>query len=196
MYLYGASGHSKVVIDILKNSGVSIEGLFDDNEHIKSLLDYKVFNVKNGVKSPLIISIGNNKIRKQIAQSLQVEFGKAIYSSAVVSAKASIGEGTVVMQNAVIQSNANIGKHCIINTASVVEHDCVIEDFAHISPNATLCGNVSVGEGSWIGAGAIIIQGVKIGKWTTIGAGSVVVRNIPDNALAYGNPCRVVAYWG
>jgi sugar O-acyltransferase (sialic acid O-acetyltransferase NeuD family) len=191
MYLFGASGHAKVVIDILENNNIPIDALFDDNDAIKTLLGYPVFSSKE-VKSPLIISIGNNLIRQKLAQSLDVTFAVAIHSSAIISNNVKIQEGTVVMQGAIIQSCSEIGKHCIINTGASIDHDCVIENYVHISPHATLCGNVKVGEGAWIGAGAIIIPGVEIGKWSVIGAGSVVTRSIPDNSVAYGMPCKVV----
>lgn len=51
---------------------------------------------------------------------------------------------------------------------------------------------VEIGDGSWIGGGAIINPGVKIGKNCVIGSGSVVVRDIPDNAIAVGNPAKVL----
>lgn len=192
MYLYGASGHAKVIIDILLAQGVVINGLFDDNEDIKELLSFPVFRT-GALKSPLIISIGSNKIRKKIADDvqLQCEFGTAIHPSAIVSNYSTIGHGTVVMQNAVIQSSCEIGRHCIINTSASVDHDCFVGDFVHISPNSALCGNVEVGEGAWIGAGTIVTPGVKIGKWSVIGAGSVVTKNIPDNVLAAGNRCKI-----
>jgi acetyltransferase EpsM len=59
-------------------------------------------------------------------------------------------------------------------------------------PRVVLCGNVSVGEGTLIGAGATVIPGIKIGKWVTIGAGAVVVKDIPDYAVAVGNPAKVI----
>lgn len=52
--------------------------------------------------------------------------------------------------------------------------------------------DVYIGENAWIGAGAVIVPGVRIGKNTVIGAGSVVTRDIPDNVVAVGNPCRVL----
>ncbi len=52
--------------------------------------------------------------------------------------------------------------------------------------------DVYIGENAWIGAGAIILPGVCIGKNAVIGAGSVVTRDIPDNVVAVGNPCRVI----
>lgn len=51
---------------------------------------------------------------------------------------------------------------------------------------------VTIGDGCWIGGGAIILPGVTIGKGTVIGAGSVVTKDIPDNCVAVGNPCRVI----
>ncbi|GMN06797.1 sugar O-acetyltransferase [Croceitalea sp. MTPC5] len=50
---------------------------------------------------------------------------------------------------------------------------------------------VTIGDNVWIGGNSIICPGVTIGDNVTIGAGSVVTRNIPDNVLAFGNPCKV-----
>jgi maltose O-acetyltransferase len=51
---------------------------------------------------------------------------------------------------------------------------------------------ITTGTGTTIGVGANIINGVKIGNNTVIGAGSVVTKDIPDNVVAYGNPCGVI----
>ncbi len=185
MYLYGASGHAKVIMDILAANVIHVDALVDDNAGLKELQGVPVIHSSEGC-SPFIISIGSNKIRKMIAERLNCEFISAIHPSAIISPSAYIAEGTVVMQGAIVQADAKIGKHCIINTAATVDHECVIEDYVHISPNASLCGNVQVGEGSWVGAGATVIPGVKIGKWCVIGAGSVVVKDVPDNAVVVG----------
>lgn len=52
--------------------------------------------------------------------------------------------------------------------------------------------DVYIGENVWIGAGVVIVPGVHIGKNTVIGGGSVVTKDIPDNVVAVGNPCRVL----
>lgn len=197
MFLYGASGHAKVIIDSLRAMGISVSGLFDDNPEVKSLLDFPVygpFDEERLGNDSLIVSVGVNNIRKRVVDMLPVDisYGKVIHPSAVVSDYATVDRGTVVMQGAIIQASAVVGKHCIINTGASVDHDCCLEDFVHISPHATLCGNVTVGEGSWITAGVTIIPGVKIGKWCVIGAGSVVTKDIPDYSLAAGNRCRVI----
>ena len=191
MYLYGTSGYAKVIIDILGANHEPIEALFDDNEEIHNLFDYPVLRPSK-VCGPLIISIGNNGIRRKIAKELKVEYGKAFHPSAIISEETEIREGSVVMQGAIVQSDACIGSHCIINTGASVDHECLIADYVHISPHCTLCGNVQVGEGTWIGAGSVVIPGVKIGKWSIIGAGSVVTKDIPDGVLAVGNRCKII----
>ncbi|SDB24832.1 galactoside O-acetyltransferase [Pseudobutyrivibrio sp. YE44] len=52
--------------------------------------------------------------------------------------------------------------------------------------------DVHIGENVWIGAGSVIVPGVTIGKNAVIGAGSVVTKDIPENVVAVGNPCRVL----
>lgn len=52
--------------------------------------------------------------------------------------------------------------------------------------------DVYIGENTWIGAGVVIVPGVRIGKNTVIGGGSVVTKDIPDNVVAVGVPCRVL----
>lgn len=193
MYLYGASGHSRVIIDTLKACGIRIEGIFDDNHQVLSIMGFPVLHHWDG-ESPIILAIGDNDTRKRLSQKLDCEFGKAIHPTAIISATSEVGEGSVVMPGAVINAGTHIGRHCIINTGAVVEHDCRIEDYAHISPSSTLCGNVHIGEGTWVGAGSTVIQGINIGRWVVIGAGAVVINDIPDNAVAVGSPARIIRF--
>lgn len=195
MYLYGASGHAKVVIEILERNGIKIHGLFDDNCQIKTLLNYAVLGSADPniqINEEVIISIGFNPTRKEVVEKYRFTYGNAIHKNAEISTRSTIGEGSVVMGQAIINSGSTIGKHAIINTSASIDHDCIVEDFVHISPNATLCGEVSVMEGAHVGAGAIIIPGVTIGKWAIIGAGSVVIRDVPDFATVVGNPGRII----
>ena len=52
--------------------------------------------------------------------------------------------------------------------------------------------DVHIGENAWIGAGVVIVPGVRIGRNAVIGAGSVVTKDVPDDTLAVGNPCRAL----
>jgi sugar O-acyltransferase (sialic acid O-acetyltransferase NeuD family) len=196
MILYGASGHGKVILDILECSGVHPIEIWDDNPPL-SFCGYKVVKPEpelNQYKQKIVIGIGVNETRKKVVAKLDksITFGNAIHPSAIISKHSNIGEGTVVMAGAVVNPATTVGKHCIINTSASIDHDCELGDFVHISPNATLSGNVRVGEGTHIGSGAVSIQGIRIGKWCTIGAGAVVIRDIPDYATVVGNPGKVI----
>lgn len=191
--LFGASGHAKVIMDIINAEGNHVDELYDDAPHCSEINGIPVYVAgQKEVEGPLIVSIGSNKFRKLVAERYDVEYATACHPSALISPSAKIGEGTVVMQGAILQPDVRIGKHCIINSGASVDHECVTGDFVHISPHATLCGNVHVGEGSWIGASATVIPGIKIGKECVIGAGAVVIQDIPDGAIAVGNPARII----
>lgn len=196
-YLFGASGHAKVVAEIItSNSKSKIEGFFDDYKILEHFFNrpflgkFENFNFSENAK--IIVSIGDNKTRQQVVNRLQIGFFSAIDQTAKISASAKVETGTVIMPNATVNADTKIGAHCIINTSAVVEHDCVIQNFSHVSPNATLTGNVFIGEGTHIGAAAVVLPNIKIGKWCVIGAGAVVTKDIPDHTVVVGNPARII----
>jgi sugar O-acyltransferase (sialic acid O-acetyltransferase NeuD family) len=191
MVFYGASGHGKVIIEAHTASGEKVTGILDDNTAIKALLSYPVSGKYEQGKFPgalYCVSIGNNCIRKKIANSISEKFGRVTHPDAVTAPSCVIGQGTVVMAGVIINAESRIGDHVILNTGSVVDHDCVIEDFVHVSPNATICGGVHIGEGTHIGAGATVIQNIRVGKWATIGAGAVIIEDVPDYSVVVGVP--------
>lgn len=196
-YLFGASGHGKVLADVLISSKIAIATILDDDPAQKNILGIPVIPRAAYVPTAIdqvIIAIGNNAVRKRVVEKNAFSYFTAFAPSATISAFAEIGEGTVVMPQAVINAGVKIGKHGIINSGSVVEHDCVLGDYVHISPKAALAGQVTVGEGTHIGIGASIIQGLHIGKWVTIGAGAVIIRDVPDYAVVVGNPGRIIKF--
>lgn len=194
MIVFGASGHAKVILDLLFQTKKKVEYIADDRPPVEELFGIPIrTTVENySAETEAIIAIGNNAARQRFAGRHALSYQNAVHPTAVVSVFSKIGNGTVVMAGTVINAGAIIGQHCILNTACVVEHDCILEDFVHISPNATLAGNVQVGKGAHIGLGASIIQGIRIGKWATIGAGAVIIRDVPDHATVVGNPGRII----
>lgn len=195
--IIGASGHAKVIADIvIKNEDILL-GFLDDNitgevigySILGKTLDLDKF--KNN-EIQFIIGIGNNITRKVIATKYDLNYYTAIHPNAVISCNVEIQEGTTIMANAVINISSKIGKHCIINTGSIIEHDNVLEDYVHISPNATLSGTVTVGECTHIGTSASIKNNINICDNVIIGVGSVVVKNIENPGTYYGVPVRKV----
>lgn len=201
--IIGAGGHAKVIADIIDKSKDIVVGFLDDNKTKGDIIikekQYKVMGRIDECKKiqleypeiEFIIAIGNNKVRKQIAERYKdLKFYTAIHPSSQIALDVEIGEGTVVMANASINTSAKIKKHCIINTGAVVEHDNCLENYVHISPNATLCGTVQIGELTHIGAGTTIRNNISICHDCIIGAGSVVVKNINEPSTYIGIPAR------
>lgn len=193
MYVFGASGHGKVVAEAAESAGNTVDGFVDENQSISILLNAPVVKELPADASELVIAVGDNAARKKISERFsRIQFATILHPFTSVSQTSEIKSGTVVLSGVSINSGVKIGAHCILNTNSSVDHDCVIGDFVHISPNAALAGDVSVGEGTHIGMGACVIQGIKIGKWAIIGAGAVVIRDVPDFAVVVGNPAKQI----
>ena len=193
MKIYGASGHGAVILDILVNNDIEVEGFIDD----KPLKEYKSLPVysREEIKSndELIIGIGDNGIRKKLVLGLDgIRFISAIHPRSVVSANVKIGVGCALMAGAIINTSTTLGNHVIVNTRSSIDHDCILGDFVHISPGSTICGGVIIGDGSQVGAGATVLPNLTIGSNVVIGAGAVVTKDIPDNIRAIGIPARLI----
>lgn len=198
--LIGYAGHSFVIIDTLVSLNYEIVGYCEQNEkitnpyHLAYLGNEMDTEVLNACRDfDFFLALGNNKIRAKaygFLRNCKINLPHIVHSKAIVSNKASLGNGTVVMPGAVINSLAVVGEAVICNSASVIEHECHIGDYAHIAPGAVLAGNVTIGEATFVGANAIIRNGVTIGKNVTIGAGSVVTRDIEDGSIFYGNPAK------
>lgn len=196
--IIGASGHGKVIADIIIKSGDKVIGFLDDG--VKKETQIVGFSVlgktedyKNYADCEFVIAIGDSYIREKIANELPVKWYTAIHPTAVISSlDVEIGEGTVVMANAVINSSAKIGKHCIINTGAIVEHDNVLEDYVHLSPNVVLSGIVKVGKSTHIGAGSCTKQVLNITSDCVFGAGSVIVKDITESGTYAGVPVKKI----
>ncbi len=188
--IIGASGHGKVIADIIHKSGDKVCGYLDDDLSKPGVIG-KVCDCEKYKDKYFIIAIGNNTIRKRIAeQYADLKYYTAIHPAAVIAENVAIGVGTAIMANAVINPSAAIGKHCIINTGAVIEHDNVIAGYVHVSPKAVLCGTVELGESTHIGAGSVVKNNIKIGSNITIGAGAAVVKSIEKEGIYAGVPAK------
>lgn len=204
LFVFGASGHAKVVIDIFERMrGMKVAFVVDDAEraHYQTVCGYPVIGGRDALLANRrkagagIIAIGNNGARARVAAWLAEQGFRAVsalHPAAAIARGVAIGDGTAVMAGAVINSDTRIGSHAIINTGSTIDHDCAIGDCAHIAPGCHLCGGVSVGAGTMLGVGTRVIPGVRIGNDVVIGAGSTVLEDVPNGARVAGSPCRPV----
>ena len=203
IFVFGASGHAKVVIDIIERQGdYRIAFLADDAPDLKGtdMYDYRIIGGKEELLAASsirqgIVAIGSNHDRERVAEWLIAngfELITAIHPSAQIGRGVCIGRGSVVMAGVEINSGTRIGSNAIINTRASIDHDCIINDAVHIAPGATLCGHVEIDSGTLICAGATIIPNIKIGSNVIVGAGATVILYLPSNCTAVGNPARII----
>ena len=201
MFVFGASGHAKVVIDAIERAGLArIVFVCDDaqEKHGARLMGYVIHSreellARRRETSTGVVGIGDNAARAEVARWL-VDHGcalaRVVHPSADIGRDVVIEDGTVVMAGCVINSGARVGRNVIVNTGATVDHDCEVGDGVHIGPGSHVCGHVTIGERALVGAGTTIIPGVRIGSGATVGAGSTVLADVPDGARAGGSPCR------
>lgn len=201
--IIGSGGHAKVCLDILRYE-YEIAGIIDEYLPPGSLIHgYTVLgNLQNlfsryDATVSLFLAFGFNYLRSEVGTLIgthlpQAHFATAIHPGSCIAPSVTIGEGSVVMPGSILNPGVYLGKHCIVNSGAIVEHDSTLADFSSLAPGALTGGNVQLGFCSFIGLGAMVLHQKKIGSHTVIGAGSVVTENIPDNRLAYGNPCKVI----
>jgi sugar O-acyltransferase (sialic acid O-acetyltransferase NeuD family) len=204
MFVFGASGHSKVVIDAIERAGINkVLFVYDDarDKHGTRLMGYPVAGreellARRSEASVGVVGIGDNAIRAEVAGWLVghgCSLTRVIHPSASVGRDVEIAEGTVIMAGCVVNSGSRIGANVILNTGATVDHDCTLGDAVHVAPGSHLCGGVTVGAGAFVGAGTTIIPGIHIGEGALVGAGSTVLRDVPGGARVGGNPCRALA---
>ncbi len=202
VFVFGASGHAKVVIDILERMpDFEVAFAVDDDarSHGRSLCGYRIVGGRaellahRAEAAAGIVTIGDNAARRDVAAWLIAQgfqLARAIHPAAILARAVPVGDGTAIMAGCVINTDAVLGANVIVNTGSTIDHDCAIGDGSHIAPGCHLCGGVKIGAGSFLGAGTTVVPGTRIGANVVVGAGSTVLDHVPDNARVAGSPAR------
>lgn len=207
LILWGGTGQSIMIEETLRKQFL-LEAIFDNNKNVTS--PFNNVPIHHGWNTFLnwceqkelsiiyfVVAIGgeHGEVRIEIHNKLKklgLKSISAIHTSSYVSEDAILDEGIQVLPNATINPRVKLGKCSIINTSASVDHECILGDGVHVGPGAKLAGCIEIGDHTFIGTNSTILPNIKIGKNVIVGAGSVVIKDIPDNCIAYGNPCRII----
>lgn len=204
--LVGGGGHCKSCIEVIESSGeYEIAGIVDVEEKIgEEILNYKILGSDNDLKqlrekyNYAMVTIGQIKsavVREKLFFKLkELNYNLPVIkaSTAYVSQRTKIDEGSIIMHHAIVNADAEIGKNVIINSKALVEHDCKIGNHSHISTNSTINGSVLIGAFCFVGSNACINHRIEIIDNVVIGANSTVANNITEPGVYVGSIAKKV----
>ena len=178
-------------IHIYNNMNLPILNTFEHDGFNISVLD----NVNMDDYTMLTLGVYQPTHKKKIVETLNPDIEKfinIIHDGLDISNTSKLGRGVLINSKVSIAAHTTIGDFVSINRHVSIGHHTNIGKYCSINPGVNIAGNVTIGEGTTIGMGTNILHQVKIGKNSIIGAGSVVTKDIPDNVVAYGSPCRII----
>jgi acetyltransferase-like isoleucine patch superfamily enzyme len=145
-----------------------------------------------------------------ICETKNVGSGSRVWAFAHILPGARIGSDCNVCDNVFIENHVVVGDRVTVKCGVQLWDGVEVGNDVFIGPNATFCNDrfprskrlpakyltTRVEQGASIGANATILPGLTIGHYAMVGAGAVVTRSVPPNAIAVGNPARIVGYVG
>lgn len=142
-----------------------------------------------------IVAIGNNKLREEVALSLEKLGGENvsyISEKALVSKYVEIGtNGVIVLHGAAIGNGCKVGVGSIVYSSSSLGHGSIIGKYVLISGQVCM-SDCEIGDYSFIGIGTTIKPKTKVGPDAFVGIGSVVKNNVTQGTVVFGNPARKI----
>lgn len=130
-------------------------------------------------------------ILKSLCQKIKIKSGISNIVDEYRKQGVIIGDNTVLLNCTFDKTHPHliiIGNDCTLTNCVLLTHDASVKR----KLGKSKIGVISIGNDCFIGWGSIILPGVTIGDNCIIGAGAVVAKDIPDNSIVAGNPCRII----
>lgn len=113
-----------------------------------------------------------------------------VHPTCSVSRHAAIGPGSVLLSQVAVGARASIGAFCTVLQGCIISHDSVVGDFATLAGGVCLSGGCRIGSNAYVGCRAALREGMEVGARALVGMGSIVVKDVPPDAVVFGNPAR------
>lgn len=204
-YIIGAGGFAKEVYLILRRlGGYSFKGFISYNpqEEVAKIGDkaFEIFDEGDFLRqvSPsqdviLFIGIGDPKTIRKVSEKFHAyTFPNLISPCVEIDESVKMGMGNIITKGVNFTVDIKIGSFNVFNLNMTIGHDTEIGSFNVMNPGATISGGVRIGNSNLLGTGSTILQALSIGDENIIGGNGLLSKNVNNNKVMVGVPCKEI----
>lgn len=208
--LYGASGlgtELRTIAQLINEKEPRwSEMIFVDDDPAKNGTELAGMEVMSFIKAietygkenlEFFLAIGEPAVKDIVFKKLKdsdCAVTNLFHPEAIIDPTSIYGEGNMIGRMAGIPPYGVFGNNIKVNGFTAIGHNVQLGDNVVVSAFAFIGGDTKVGRNTYIAPHACLRNGITIGQNVVIGMGSVVTKDIPDNAVVYGNPAKIMRY--
>ncbi|MBX9889392.1 MAG: acetyltransferase [Flavobacteriaceae bacterium] len=199
--IIGCGSHASEIVEYIEYINkqpdlemLNIVGLLDENtinyHHYNYQYQYLGEITAHDINPQVyyIMGIGNLCIRTKVFEEFKAKearFTGIVHPTALVSASAKIGEGTIISHNVSVGPKAIVGKFNVINSRCTIGHDVTIGNNNFLSPQVVLGGYAKMGNSNFLGTNSCLLPQIEIENNNTIMAGMTITSKVNNDETVF-----------
>lgn len=203
IFIYGASGFGREVIDLVRDIRSYSESeclenivLIDDNPNLLNVSGLKLISSRdfNPEMGEVVVAIADPNIRQSIVNRLPEEtvYATLIHPSALIGRNTKISKGSIICAGVIVTCNIEMGIHSHLNLGTTVGHDCNVGNYFTTAPHVNISGSCSIKDNVYFGTKAATKQGVNIVSDVIVGMGANVLKSLSEPGTYVGTPAKLI----
>lgn len=204
--IIGSSHLAQLVIHQVKlQATYTLYGIYDDFAEIGTVVDGVVVkgriqdileDYNKGNFDLLFVAVGYSRMdyRERVFLNFKskIPYASIIHNSCILDPTVTLGEGVFLFPGVLLDKGVVLEDNVLLNVGVTIAHDSTIKSHCFFGPSVSVAGFVIIDTKCFIGTNATVIDGIKISQKAIIGAGAVVTKNITDEGVYVGVPCKKI----
>ncbi|KAA5824419.1 acetyltransferase [Algibacter amylolyticus] len=202
IYLIGVGYYTEVIIELARDCGYQVAGLYHYNEDRvgEIVLGVKIIDTTKALFSGNIkgkkfgVSVGENNTRESISKTIRSLGGETpnlIHPKAVLSPSVEIGVGCFIHAMAILHTATKIGDDCIVSSGSMLGHHASLGNVCFMAPFSLVGAYSTIGERVLFGLNSLILPNkLTLGNDCIVGAKANVTKSFDAKTTLIGSPAK------